>query len=116
MDGFIGTFIELYNMGAAFILIFMIGQILIMLRNVDKEMLKARIFLREDILEKTWMFIAIAGASFALNAMTNFIETQLFINTYFLNEATQIIFIIAFILAVYQWYSFINNLSKKEEK
>ena len=116
MDGFIGTFIELYNMGAAFILIFMIGQILIMLRNVDKEMLKAMIFLREDILEKTWMFIAIAGASFALNAMTNFIETTLLINTYFLNEATQIIFIIAFILAVYQWYSFISNLSKKEEK
>ncbi|MDF1532848.1 MAG: hypothetical protein P1P72_11130, partial [ANME-2 cluster archaeon] len=57
------TFIEIYNVGAAFIIIFMIGQILIMLKNVDKALLKARIFLKEDILEKTWMFIAIAGAA-----------------------------------------------------
>ncbi len=46
------TFMEIYNVGAAFILIFMIGQMLIMLRGVDKAVLKARIFLKEEILEK----------------------------------------------------------------
>lgn len=110
----IRTFIELYNVGAAFILIFMIAQILIMLKGVDKTVLRARIFLKEDILEKTWMFIAIAGASFALHSMTNFIETLMGIYTYYLNEITQIIFLIAFILAVYQWYVFLGSLDNKE--
>jgi len=110
----IHTFIELYNVGAAFILIFMIGQILILLRGVDKTVLRARIFLKEDILEKTWMFIAIAGASFALHSLTNFIDAMLEMNTYYLNELTQIIFLIAFILAVYQWYVFLGSLDKKE--
>ncbi|MCL7476234.1 MAG: hypothetical protein M8352_09380 [ANME-2 cluster archaeon] len=85
-----------------------------MLRGVDKTVLRARIFLKEDILEKTWMFIAIAGASFALHSLTNFIETMLEMNTYYLNELTQIIFLIAFILAVYQWYVFLGSLDKKE--
>ncbi len=114
MMDIVKTFIELYNVGAAFILIFMIGQILIMLRNVDKTVLKARIFLKEEILEKTWMYIAIAGASFALHSVTNFIENLMHINTYYLNEITQIIFFIAFILAVYQWYVFLGSLEKRE--
>ncbi|MBW6518258.1 MAG: hypothetical protein K0A89_07125 [ANME-2 cluster archaeon] len=92
----------------------MIGQILILLRGVDKTVLRARIFLKEDILEKTWMFIAIAGASFALHSLTNFIDAMLEMNTYYLNELTQIIFLIAFILAVYQWYVFLGSLDKKE--
>lgn len=108
------TFMEIYNVGAAFILIFMIGQMLIMLRGVDKAVLKARIFLKEELLEKTWMFIAIAGASFALHSVTNLFEKLMGINTYYLNEITQIIFLITFILAVYQWYVFLGNLDKGE--
>lgn len=115
MDGIVKIFIELYNLGAAFVIIFMIGQILIMLRNIDRTLLKARIFLREEILEKTWMFLAIAGASFALHAVTNFMEELMSINTYFLNEITQVIFLVAFILAVYQWYVFLGSLKKKYE-
>ncbi|MCL7416146.1 MAG: hypothetical protein M8349_08860 [ANME-2 cluster archaeon] len=107
------TFIEIYNVGAAFIIIFMIGQILIMLRNVDKALLKARIFLKEDILEKTWMFIAIAGAAFALHSATNFMESLMGVDTYYLNEITQVIFLVAFILAVYQWYVFLGSMEKQ---
>lgn len=111
----VGTFIEIYNVGAAFIIIFMIGQILIMLKSIDKTMLKARIFLKEEILERTWIFISISAASFAVHSMTNFMENLFNINTYFLNEATQIIFLISFILAVYQWYVFIGNIRNTYE-
>jgi len=50
---FVDIFMVIYNAGAAFILIFMIGQILFMMRKVDKDLLKARIFLNDGILQKT---------------------------------------------------------------
>lgn len=50
---FIETFIEIYNAGAAFIIIFLIGQILFMMRKVDKDLLKARLFLNESIMQRT---------------------------------------------------------------
>ena len=120
--GFIETFVEIYNAGAAFIIIFLIGQILFMMRKVDKDLLKARLFLNEVIMQRTWMYISIAGAGFALNTLIKFAvrfaysgqSTSVIINEFYLVEFTQFIFLISFILAVYNWYIFIGSFVKKQ--
>jgi hypothetical protein len=114
---FIETFIEIYNAGAAFIIIFLIGQILFMMRKVDKDLLKARLFLNEEIMQRTWIYISVAGAAFALNTLVKFVirftTSGEALETFCLVEFTQLIFLVSFILAVYNWYifigSFVNN-------
>ncbi len=114
---FIETFIEIYNAGAAFIIIFLIGQILFMMRKVDKDLLKARLFLNEEIMQRTWTYISVAGAAFALNTLIKFLirftTSGKALGTVYLVEITQLIFLVSFILAVYNWYifigSFVNN-------
>lgn len=111
--GFVETFIEIYNAGAAFVIIFLIGQILFMMRKVDKDLLKARLFLNEAVMQRTWMYISVAGASFALNALMKFVVRFTtaggILDAFYLVELTQIIFLISFILAVYNWYMFIGS-------
>lgn len=111
--GYLEIFMEIYNAGAAFILIFLIGQIIFMMRKVDRDLLKARLFLNDEVLQRTWIYISIAGASFALNTVIKFVlrftaNGELF-DTYYLVELTQLIFLIAFILAVHNWYRFIAS-------
>ena len=117
---FIETFIEIYNAGAAFIIIFLIGQILFMMRRVDKDLLKARLFLNESIMQRTWTYISVAGASFALNTLIKFIERFTTngeaLSPFYFMEFTQLIFLVAFILAVYNWYIFIGSFVKNKEQ
>jgi hypothetical protein len=117
---FVELFMVIYNAGAAFILIFMIGQILFMMRKVDKDLLKARIFLNDAILQKTWIYISIAGASFALNNVIKFVimftPDGEFLNAYQMPDLTQLVFIVAFILAVYNWYGFIGSFVNTKKK
>lgn len=115
---FIETFIEIYNAGAAFILIFLIGQIILMMRKVDKDLLKARLFLNEVVMQRTWIYISIAGAAFALNTlikiMVRFTTTGEMFSGLFLIELSQFIFLVAFILAVYNWYVFIGSFVNRK--
>ena len=117
---FIETFIEIYNAGAAFIIIFLIGQILFMMRKVDKDLLKARLFLNESVMQRTWTYISVAGAAFALNTLIKFIERFTTngenLSQFYFVEFTQLIFLVAFILAVYNWYIFIGSFVKKKEQ
>ncbi|VVB93789.1 Uncharacterised protein [uncultured archaeon] len=110
---FFETFVEIYSAGAAFVLIFLIGQILFMMRKVDTDLLKARLFLNEAIMQKTWIYISTAGAAFALNAFVKFIirftTVGEVLHGFYLAELSQLIFLVAFILAVYNWYIFIGT-------
>ena len=121
--GFTETFVEIYNAGAAFVIIFLIGQILFMMRKVDKDLLKARLFLNETVMQRTWIYISIAGAAFAINTLIKFVvrfayageTTSRVINEFYFVEFTQFIFLISFILAVYNWYIFIGSFVKNRE-
>lgn len=113
MIGFAEIFMEIYNASAASILIFLIGQILFMMHKVDKDLLKARLFLNEAVLQRTWLYISISGAAFALNTVIKFIvrftPNGELLSNYYLIELTQVIFLIAFIHAVYNWYVFMGS-------
>lgn len=115
---FIETLIEVYNAGAAFILIFLIGQIIFIMRRIDKDLLKAKLFLNETVLQRTWLYISIAGAGFALNTVIKFAikftTTGKVLNDFFLVELTQLIFLLAFILAVRSWYVFIVSFASRK--
>lgn len=116
INDFIQTFFQVYTIGAAFILMFLIGQILFMMHKVDKDLLKAKLFLNERVMQKTWMYISIAGASFALNALVKFATQTAWgevLSTYRLYELTQLVFLVAFIIAVYNWYVFVGSFVKK---
>jgi hypothetical protein len=75
LSDFVLVFFQIYTIGAAFILIFLIGQILYMMHRVDKDLLKAKLFLNEAVMQRTWMYISISGAAFALNTFVKFAET-----------------------------------------
>jgi hypothetical protein len=117
--GFIETIIEIYNAIAALIIIFFIGQILFLMNKVDKDLLKARLFLNEAVMQKTWVYISIAGASFALNALIKFAirlsNTGEIPQINFLVESSQFIFLLSFILAVYNWYVFVSGFVRHSD-
>lgn len=115
---FIEMFIEIYNACAASIIIFLTGQIVFMMHRVDRDLLKAKLFLNDAVLQGTWVYISISGAAFALNTAikftTRFTTFGEALKGYYLVELTQIIFVIAFIFAVYNWYVFISSFATKK--
>lgn len=116
--GFIETFIDTFNAGFAFILIILIGQMLLIMRKVDRDLLKARLFLNDAVMQRTWIFISVSGAAFALNALIKFIirftDSGKNLNITYLGDLTQLIFLMSFIFAVYNWYTFIGSSANQK--
>jgi hypothetical protein len=112
---FIEAFMEMYNIIAAVIIIFLCGLVLLKTHKLDTDLLKARLFLNNAIIQQTWIYISIAGASFALNALIKFAGRFTAIgkvlNIYYVEELTQIIFLIVFIVTMFSWFSFIRYVS-----
>ncbi len=113
---YVSTFIWLYNIGAAFIILFLIFQILLISRKLDTDMIRARLFLNMDILAETWKYISIAAASFAVNAIAGFLRFNANIKFYYVWEISEIIFLGAFIAMIYQWYQFVGGLMLRDKK
>lgn len=116
--GFVETFMDMYNLSAAFVIILLIGQIIFMMHRVDKDLFKARLFLNDAVLQRTWVYISISGAAFALNTLIKFVvrftTNGEILNVYYLVELTQLIFLVAFIFAVHNWYMFIGSFVSKK--
>ncbi len=112
------VFIVIYNAGVAFVLIFLIAQIIFMMQKIDKNVLKARIFLNDEILKKTWTFISIAGAAFAINSLVKiaieFTTQGLPLKNLYIVQISQLVFLLSFILAVYNWYVFIGSFTNQK--
>ncbi len=110
--GFIETFMEIFNVNAAVAIIFFCGLVLFKTRKLDRDLLRARLFLNYATMQRTWQYIPIAGASFALNDLARFASrfTDIgdILSSYYVVELIQIIFLMVFIHAVYSWYSFIS--------
>jgi hypothetical protein len=116
MMDFIEAFVEIYNVEASAILIFFCGLAILKLHKLNRDLLRARLFLNNAILEKTWMYISIGITFLALNALIKFVSRFSAIgdilNKYYMVELTQVIFLTAFSLAVYSCYLFINSTIK----
>jgi hypothetical protein len=110
---FIEAFIEIYNVCAAIAIIFFCGLVLFKTHKIDRNLLKAKLFLNDTITERIWVYLSIAGASFALNTLLKFVAKftaiGYLLSSYYIIEITQVIFLMAFILAIYNWYLFIGT-------
>lgn len=109
---------NVYNTCAAFVLIFFIAHIILMTHRADKALLKARLFLTDTVLQQTWTYISVAGAAMSVNTLIKvvlrFTTDGSMLGGYYLTELTQVIFLVSFIMAVYNWYLFIgSSVSKK---
>ncbi len=76
-----------------------------MIRKADKDFSNTDLFLDKAVLERTWIYISVAGAGFALNILIKFIiwfrkADDVFYSNYFA-EMAQVVFLIAFIMAIY---------------
>jgi hypothetical protein len=112
----IETFVKIYNVEAAIPLILFCLLALVKIRKMDKDLLRARFFLNNIILHRTWIFILIGMIFLALNILikfTEFLEGLPVIEYPDTNdisiELTQIASLTAFSLAAYNCYLFIGT-------
>jgi hypothetical protein len=112
----IEAFVEIYKMEAAVPLIIFCVLALLKIRKMNRDLLRARLFLNNAIMHRAWIFILIGMTSLALNALVNFvgflgrysvIEDTL--SNYNIIELTQIVFLTAFSLAMYNCNLFIST-------
>ncbi len=90
-----------------------------MIRKADRDFSNTDLFLDKAVLERTWIYISVAGAGFALNILIKFmiwfrIAGDVFYFNYFA-EMTQVVFLIAFIMAVYNKMLIIKTQIYAEE-
>ena len=113
--GFIQAFVEIFDINAAVAIIILSAFALFKMRRIGNGLLKARLFLNNAVIEQTWLYLSIAGASFALNVLIIFMNKIMMagdmFQTYYIVSLTQLIFVIAFFMAVYNWCLFINHIS-----
>ncbi|MDY6958046.1 MAG: hypothetical protein SVK08_02705 [Halobacteriota archaeon] len=113
MANFITIFFEIYNIGAAFVIVILIGQILLMARRTDEKVLKARIFLSEKIIHDTWLFMSIAGAGLAVHVLSSFLKTLGIYESEFISGIlfgiSEVFFLSAFIVVLYQWFQLLEE-------
>ena len=117
--GFVEAFLVIFTAIAAFMLIILIGQILFMIHKADKDLSNTDLFLDKAVLERTWIYISVAGAGFALNILIKFmiwlsIAGDL-LKTYYFAEITHVLFLIAFIISVYNKMQIIKSQIYAEE-
>ncbi len=114
---FFKTFVELFNINAAIVIFFLCAHIILKMYRLDRSMVKARLFLNDTVLQQVWTSISIAGAAFTLNTMLKLVGLYLpiknIIQEYYLLDMTQLIFVIAFIFAIFSWYQFLASPGRK---
>jgi hypothetical protein len=110
--GFTEVFWEIFDVNSAVGITFFCGLGLFNMHRLDRDVMKARLFLNGGIIQETWLFISIAGLSLALNTLFKPVGRLSaignLINNYHLADLTYFVFLIAFIHVIYSWYLFIR--------
>ncbi len=115
---FFKTFLELFNVNAAFVIFFLCAHIILKMNKLDRSMVKARLFLNDTVLHQVWTSLSISGAAFTLNTMLKLAGLYLpvinIIHEYYLLEMTQFIFVMAFFYAILNWNMFLAMPGQKD--
>jgi hypothetical protein len=106
MMGFFEIFQEIFKVNAAVSIIFWCGMNVARTCSLDKDLLNAKIFLNFDFIQKTWISISVAGLAIATNAL---VRLGWFNGMTGIIELTYIVFLMAFIHAVYSWYVLVSR-------
>ncbi|MDI6903026.1 MAG: hypothetical protein QMC77_04750 [Methanocellales archaeon] len=98
--------LTLYYTGAAVIILFFTLYAFMRFSRTDKNVLRARIFLNEDILNKTWAYGSVAGTSLAIHELSSSIVSEI----PYVCETAKVVFLTAMVMMIYQWYGFGRGL------
>ena len=108
---FFKTFVDLFNVNAAIVIFFLCAHIFLKMNKLDRDVLKARLFLNDAVLHQAWISISIAGTAITLNALLElaglFLPIRNIIHDYYLLEMTQFIFVMAFSYSILNWNMFL---------
>ncbi len=93
--------------------LFFVFKIWTVWKRVDREILKARVFLNRDFLEKNWIYVFLAGAFIAIRRVMQLLELLGFsVNsewiTYFY-DLMGIIVIVLLVMLAYHWYRLVYS-------
>ncbi len=96
--------LDLYYVGVAIIVLFFTLYSSVNFRRTGKKILKARIFLNDDILSKTWAYGAVIGVSFAVHEILS--SSMIACHPPYLCEIMKLVFLTALLGLIYEWYDF----------
>jgi len=96
--------LDLYYVGVAIIVLFFTLYSSVSFRRTGKKILKARIFLNDDILSKTWVYGAVIGTSFAIYEILS--SPMIACHLPYLCEMMKFVFLTALLVLIYEWYDF----------
>ncbi len=93
--------------------LFFVFRIWTVWKRVDREILKARVFLNRDFLEKNWTYVFLAGAFIAMRRVMQLLELLGFsMNSEwvtYLYDLMGIIVIVLLVMLAYHWYKLVYS-------
>jgi drug/metabolite transporter (DMT)-like permease len=105
----VNNILTVYNAGIAMAILLLLGQITSMNKKIDKNILKARMFLDGEKINNILLYLALAGASLSIATLSSLINTLYNIKTTQITLLAQITFLITFLLAVYTWHRLLSH-------
>ncbi len=94
----------------ALIGLYFVIRILMKWKNMDKDLLKARVFLDKNFLEKNWLLVFLSGASLTIHQSLEFITLSNYFTSEWLetlSEAFEFMVLIFLVILAYMWSKFI---------
>jgi hypothetical protein len=76
-------------------------------KHIDKDVLKARVFLDKMFLEKNWIYVFLTGASIAVHQFLDFmILSNYIVNDWaeFLSQTLEFLGLLFLVILVYEWF------------
>lgn len=83
-------------------------RLLFMFKNLNPDLLKARLFLKIESVKKMWLYSLGAGGFFVLHKVIDVLEYLRHLEIGGLYEVTNTLFIIFFLLLTYEWIAFLK--------
>ena len=99
----------------SFIGLYFVASIWAKWKYIDKDVLKARVFLDKKFLAKNWIYVFLAGAALTVHQMIDFLMSLNYITGGWLREFSELfefMTLLFFVILAYEWYKIIYLKNK----
>ncbi|MEE8400927.1 MAG: hypothetical protein V3R86_02080 [Candidatus Hydrothermarchaeaceae archaeon] len=103
--------IEFINLGITFAIVAIGIGMLIMVKSVNTELLKAQLFLKEAFIRKIWVNSTLVGATLVIHEIA--MASDRFWSIKGLSQITMTLFLVPVLLLIYTWYDLLKRTIKK---
>lgn len=82
----------------------------VMWKNIDMDVLKARVFLDKKFLEKNWRYVFLTGASLTAHQFLDFLmQLNYIVNGLFkqLSEVLEFLALVFLVILAYEWFTIV---------